>query len=652
MAVDDNGLVQKMEEGSAHTRWWEAVGARRVNDTIDDAAEAGGGNGAFHIDGGQDSIPAERREWLLATVGLSAQAALRARAAVAAAVARVRGREPADGGGAAAAAMPAAAAPAAAAPAAPAAVPTSASAATAAATGGRARRREAIDAAAATAATAAAAAAAASPARAAPAVEIQSQDQDRDQDQDQQLGRKIASQEYPDVNVNLNLNLHMNMNFQQRMMGPLMAVTASPAASAAGSVAMTNVEGQQQQQQQQQKQQKQRVPLPTAAAAPAAAGAGADADAAAAADAAADTGAAVLLNKGSQEGQPRMQGQIAATVRAAVSAAAAAAAAPAGDASTPVLPSMEGQMERWKQQQQQQQQGPTTAYDRTSTAPSGAAVPLNVETQQGQRGQQQQQQQTAVAAPAATAPFGADVAPNVKTQDGQPEQQQQQQHIESQSQEEQQQSQDVDSQDEQEQNIESQQFMFLLPRLSTGNEDRPEPSLYAQQEQLRQIEAVVGLPVPKSESLAAALWNLDRADQRDPPLDGTYRFGSNLTPGTGAGVTIYVIDSGIYKEHQEFRKWEGDGQESRASYGYDFITNQDGSAVDCDGHGTHVSSTAVGRSVGVAKQANIVSLRILDCEGSGTISDTIAALEWVATRGVRPAVALMSLGVPKVSARV
>ncbi len=63
----------------------------------------------------------------------------------------------------------------------------------------------------------------------------------------------------------------------------------------------------------------------------------------------------------------------------------------------------------------------------------------------------------------------------------------------------------------------------------------------------------------------------------------------------GKGVTIYTVDSGIKPLHQEFKSWDGEG--SRASYGPDFV---DGDAVaeDCDGHGTHVASTAIGRAVG------------------------------------------------------
>jgi len=73
--------------------------------------------------------------------------------------------------------------------------------------------------------------------------------------------------------------------------------------------------------------------------------------------------------------------------------------------------------------------------------------------------------------------------------------------------------------------------------------------------------------------------------------------------------------------------------------------DNDSQADDCDGHGTHVSGTAAGLQVGVAKSANIVAVRILDCSGSGTISNTVAALDWVAANAKKPAVATLSLGI-------
>lgn len=150
-------------------------------------------------------------------------------------------------------------------------------------------------------------------------------------------------------------------------------------------------------------------------------------------------------------------------------------------------------------------------------------------------------------------------------------------------------------------------------------------------------------PGDKRQSLGPTLWNLDRLDQRALPLDGAYVYGSPDAAGTGAGVTIYTIDSGIIPTHQEFQT-AGNPGVSRASYGYDFVED-DEEAADCDGHGTHVAATAAGLQVGVAKAASIVSVRILDCMGSGTISDTVAALDWVAANARKPAVATLSLGI-------
>ncbi|BDA45556.1 probable aqualysin-1 at C-terminar half [Coccomyxa sp. Obi] len=142
------------------------------------------------------------------------------------------------------------------------------------------------------------------------------------------------------------------------------------------------------------------------------------------------------------------------------------------------------------------------------------------------------------------------------------------------------------------------------------------------------------------------LWNLDRIDQRHLPLDHQYRYGSLDSSGTGKGVTVYVVDSGVRLTHQEFVS-DLTGQR-RATFGIDYVGNftQDSPAHDCDGHGTHVAATAVGRNVGVAKEANVVAVRVLDCEGTGTISDLVAGLDWVGRVATPPAVATLSLGVP------
>ncbi|HEX2065103.1 MAG TPA: S8 family peptidase, partial [Acidimicrobiales bacterium] len=125
---------------------------------------------------------------------------------------------------------------------------------------------------------------------------------------------------------------------------------------------------------------------------------------------------------------------------------------------------------------------------------------------------------------------------------------------------------------------------------------------------------------------------LDRIDQRSLPLRGTFSYN-----GTGASVTAYVIDSGIRLSHSEFG--------GRAVTGPDYVDN-DGSADDCDGHGTHVAGTIGGSTYGVARGVRLVAVRVLDCAGKGTWSGVIAGIDWVtAHHGASElAVANVSLG--------
>ena len=134
--------------------------------------------------------------------------------------------------------------------------------------------------------------------------------------------------------------------------------------------------------------------------------------------------------------------------------------------------------------------------------------------------------------------------------------------------------------------------------------------------------------VELSTTQSNATWGLDRIDQRDRPLNGTYTY----TP-TGQGVRAYVIDTGIRTSHNDFS--------GRASVGYDALG---GNGQDCNGHGTHVAGTVGGETWGVAKDVSLIAVRVLNCSGSGTNSGVIAGMDWVANNHVKPAVANMSLG--------
>lgn len=129
-----------------------------------------------------------------------------------------------------------------------------------------------------------------------------------------------------------------------------------------------------------------------------------------------------------------------------------------------------------------------------------------------------------------------------------------------------------------------------------------------------------------------ATWGLDRIDQRDLPLDGTFAW-----PDPSATVAVYVVDTGVLASHAEFS--------GRIGAGYDAIGDGQGSN-DCNGHGTHVAGTAAGSTWGVAKTATVHPVRVLDCAGYGDWGGIIAGLDWIRGTAQAPAVANMSLGGP------
>ena len=137
-------------------------------------------------------------------------------------------------------------------------------------------------------------------------------------------------------------------------------------------------------------------------------------------------------------------------------------------------------------------------------------------------------------------------------------------------------------------------------------------------------------------------WGLDRIDQSSKIGDNTYNYPAN----PGAGVRIYVVDTGTQGDNPDFA--------GRILQGYNAIGDGTDPNVDCHGHGTHVAGTAAGTLYGVAKKATIVPVKVLSCAGSGSWSAFITAMDWIIANNPAgtPAVATASLGGSGISTTV
>lgn len=170
------------------------------------------------------------------------------------------------------------------------------------------------------------------------------------------------------------------------------------------------------------------------------------------------------------------------------------------------------------------------------------------------------------------------------------------------------------------------------------------PSDYVNSDELiLGLDDIVGVEADSGVIMEAAppwsdMWNLNRIDQLDLPLAGS-GAGSFTSSHTGVGVNIFIIDTGILGTHEQIS--------GRSTYGADFVN--EGTQADKNGHGTHCAGTAAGADTGVAKNANVIGVKVLGGSGGGSTSGVIAGVKWAVQeqkrlQGSKPAVLSMSLG--------
>ncbi|MFF2412438.1 S8 family serine peptidase [Streptomyces sp. NPDC058092] len=124
---------------------------------------------------------------------------------------------------------------------------------------------------------------------------------------------------------------------------------------------------------------------------------------------------------------------------------------------------------------------------------------------------------------------------------------------------------------------------------------------------------------------------LDRIDQPALPLDGSYTYPHRAA----AGVDVYVVDTGIDYGHPDLRP--------RARPGFDAFG---GDGSDEHGNGTLMAGIVGGTEHGVAKKATLISVKVLDAQGGGTLAGVVAGIDWITEHAKGPSVANFVIGAP------
>jgi subtilisin family serine protease len=149
-----------------------------------------------------------------------------------------------------------------------------------------------------------------------------------------------------------------------------------------------------------------------------------------------------------------------------------------------------------------------------------------------------------------------------------------------------------------------------------------------------QAQIVPDSIVTISATRSGSTWGLSALDQATAPADSSYTYPDSA----GTGVDVFVIDTGVANRPADFG---GTLDTTRAR---DFTGL--GTWVDCNGHGTHVAGTVASNVYGVASKATIIPIRVLDCNGSGSMSNVLAGVNYAMSAKTpgKTAVLNMSLG--------
>jgi subtilisin family serine protease len=150
------------------------------------------------------------------------------------------------------------------------------------------------------------------------------------------------------------------------------------------------------------------------------------------------------------------------------------------------------------------------------------------------------------------------------------------------------------------------------------------------------IEQDAEVSIQTTQPVSGGQWGLDRIDQPNLPLNGSYNYTA-----TASNVTVYLIDTGINTTHWEFA--------GRAAVAYDALG---GNGIDCNGNATYQQGIIGSINYGVAKAVQLRGVRVLNCSGSGATSSVIAGMNWVAANAVSPAVVNITLGMAGPNASV